>query len=350
MKQTLFTGDGVPFEVEQDARFDAFDSLRHDQSIVNALGLSSGRFQGRDAQEGLGFIVSQLAYTEATTYERLYTPLQYQKFLPISNAAGEWATSIRYETEDWAGQGKRFSGMGEDIPYVDVGYGDVSYPIHGGAVGYRYTTEELRESAYLRKPLPTTRAQAALRAWDRHMNSVALFGEIDLPGLYNNPVIPVGTVVNGAWGTTTTDPKLIVKEMGSWLYQVWNATNFNDIPTDIVMAPAAYAYISQTPMSATNDSSNVSILNYFLQSNLAKDNGLTLTVSPGFGLDTLGVGTTRRALIYIKSEDRIIMHIPLPVRFLAPQLRGLKVEIPGEYKYGGVQVRYPKSALIIDGI
>lgn len=351
MKQQLFTGDGVSFEVELNDRFNAFDSLRHDTALIAALGLSSGgRFAGRDAQEGIAFIVSQLAYTEAETFERLYTPLQYRKFLPISSAAGEWATSIRYETEDWTGQGKRFSGMGEDIPYVDVGYGDVSYPVHGGAVGYRYTTEELRESSYLRKPLPTTRAQAALKAWDRHMNSVMLFGESDLPGLYNNPVIPVGTVVNGGWGTTTTDPKLIIKEMTSWLTQVWTATNFNDIPTDIVMAPTAYAYISQTPMSSINDTSNKSILTYFLESNLAKDNGLTLTVSPGFGLDTLGVGATRRALIYLNTEERLIAHLPLPIRFLAPQLRGLKVEIPGEYKYSGVQVRYPKSALFIDGI
>jgi hypothetical protein len=53
---------------------------------------------------------------------------------------------------------------------------------------------------------------------------------------------------------------------------------------------------------------------------------------------------------YVKSDQRLVAHIPLPLRFLAPQLVGLSVDVPGEYKYSGVEFRYPGSAYYSDGI
>ena len=52
----------------------------------------------------------------------------------------------------------------------------------------------------------------------------------------------------------------------------------------------------------------------------------------------------------VKSDTRLVMHIPLALRFLAPQLVGLSVQVPGEYKYSGVEFRYPKSAYYMDGL
>jgi len=55
-------------------------------------------------------------------------------------------------------------------------------------------------------------------------------------------------------------------------------------------------------------------------------------------------------MAYVKSDTRLVMHVPLALRFLAPQLVGLSVQVPGEYKYSGVEFRYPKSAYYMDGI
>ena len=63
-----------------------------------------------------------------------------------------------------------------------------------------------------------------------------------------------------------------------------------------------------------------------------------------------GVGSTHRMMGYVKSDQRLVMHVPLPLRFLAPQLTALLIEVPGEYKYSGVEFRYPKSAYYMDGI
>lgn len=338
-------------EIDEE-RFRAFDSLSHNHGLASGLAAGVQGIRSGDAQEAIAFMVSQLAYTEAQVYERLYTPMQYEDFLPISFEAGEWARSIRYETYDYAGRGKRSSGKGRDINKVDVAYGEVNMPVVNGNIGYDYDTEELRATAFLRKPVPETKLQAAMEGYKRHLNFVGLMGESEsnLTGLFNNPNVPQGNAPNGGWAALIAagTPDLILQDVNALIYDVRNNTNFNDWPTDVIIAPAKMALISGQPRSSTSDKT---ILQYLKENNCAKTEGnVDVKFSSGYGLNTAGAGNTARMMAYVKSPTRLIMHIPMPLRFLAPQLIGLSVEVPGEYKYSGVEFRYPKSAKYSDGL
>lgn len=338
-------GDGRVIEVDDgQPRYQAFNSRR--TAIADALGLAN--LQARDAQEVLAFMVSQLAYTEAQTFEKLYVPMQYKDLIPLDFSAGEFATSIRYELYDYAGRGKRTSGKGKDLNLVEVAYADKSFAVVQGDIAYDYTSEELRQSAALRKPLPSTRLAAAIQAYERHMNDVGLFGEASdgLTGLFNNTFVPHGNAPTGNWATATQAE--ILADINALITNVWTNTAFNDLPTDIIIAPTALALIASKPRS---DNSDKTVLSYVMENNIAKTQaGRDIKFTAGFTLDTRGVGNTRRMMAYVKDPSRLVMHIPLPLRFLAPQLNGLAVEIPGEYKYSGVEYRYPKSAYYMDGI
>lgn len=339
-------------EVDE-ARYSAFDSLRHNPALLAMFAEGGPGYRAGDAGDALAFTVSQLAYTEAQVFERLYTPKQYEDLLGpcISFEAGEWATSIRYETYDYAGRGKRTSGKGRDINKVDVAYGEVDMPVVGGNIGYDYDTQELRATAFLRKPVTTTKLQAAMNGYKDHMNYVALFGEAesDLQGLFNSTLIPVGNATYGDWDTNAiSNPDQVLADVNALIYSVRANTNQNDWPTDVVIAPGAMAAISGQPRSINSDTT---ILEYLKLKNVAKTEGnVDVKFSSGYGLDTGGVGGTRRMMAFVKSPTRLIMHIPLPLRFLAPQLVGLSVDVPGEYRYSGVEFRYPKSAGYSDGI
>lgn len=338
---------GIARQVEVDeARFDAFDSLRRYPQLANIIG--DGIVQGRDAQEAMAFLVSQLAFTENQVFERKYQPMQYEQFLPLDFSAGEWADTIRYEIYDFVGQGKRTSGKGRDINKVDVGFADKSFQVVYGNIGYDYSQEELRRSAYLRRALPERKLAAAVEGYKRHMNQVGLYGEAEsnLSGLFNNALVPQGSAPTGGWGTASADN--ILKDVNTLINNIWTNTAYNDMPTTIVMAPAALATIASTPRATTTDTT---ILAWIKANNIAKQQrGIDIDFQPGFGLNTAGVGSTRRMMGYVKSPDRLVMHIPLPLRFLAPQLAGLSIDVPGEYKYSGVEIRYPKSAYYMDGI
>ena len=274
--------------------------------------------------------------------------MQYEQLLPISFEAGEWADSIRYEIYDYAGRGKRTSGKGKDINLVDVAYADKSFPVAYGDIGYDYTQEELRRTAFLRRPISERKLGAAIDGYRRHMNDVGLFGETSsgFTGLFNNANVPQGNAPTGGWGVATPDN--ILADINALIQTVWTNTAYNDQVTDIVIAPGAFSTISFKPRSTTSDTT---ILNFIKQNNIAKvQRGVDINFTPGYGLDTAGSGSTRRMVGYVKSDSRLVMHIPLPLRFLAPQLVGLSVQVPGEYKYSGVEFRYPKSAYYMDNI
>lgn len=219
-----------------------------------------------------------------------------------------------------------------------------------GDIGYDYTTEELRRTAFLRRPISERKLAAAIDGYRRHMNDVGLFGETSsgITGLFNNASVPQGNAPVGAWQTGPKTPAQILSDINTLILNVWTNTAYNDQVTDIVMSPGAYAYIASTPRS---DNSDKTILQYIKENNVAKvEKGLDIRFQPGFGLDTAGSGSTRRMMAYVKSDTRLVMHVPLALRFLAPQLIGLSVQVPGEYKYSGVEFRYPKSAYYMDGI
>jgi hypothetical protein len=162
-----------------------------------------------DAAQGLAFFISQLAYTEAGIYTRQYTPMQYQRFVPVSSEAGEWAENVRYQTYDGVAMGRRASSKTDDINLVDITMAEKKFDIMPGDIGYHYTQQEIIQSAYLRNPLSNARMIMAMEGFNRHMNQVALFGEGgDLYGLYNHPNVPKGNALTGHWESATPDESL----------------------------------------------------------------------------------------------------------------------------------------------
>lgn len=354
MIKQITIGDGRTVAVDE-ARFNAFDSLRSNSLFLAALA-QDPMYRARDAQEAMAFVVSQLAYTESQTFEKLYIPMQYKTLIPVTSEAGEWADSVRYEIYDFAGRGKRASGKGDDINEVDVAYADQSFPVVNGNIGYGFTTEELRRTAFLRRPISDTKLRAAIEGYERHINSVALFGEANLTGLFNNANVPQGNAPNGGWiaglaATPTTYILKVLQDVNTLIYNVWANTAFNDIVTDILLPPAQFNFLATTLVVINGVATTKTLLQQLKETNLATTQfGKEVTFSAGYGLDTAGSGSTTRMIGYVKNPLRLVMHVPLPLRFLAPQLAGLRVKVPGEYKYSGVQIRYPKSAYYMDGV
>lgn len=300
-----------------------------------------------DSPEALAFLVSQLAYIETTVYEKLRAPMDYQRLVPISTAAGEWAKAITYRMKDYVGRGRRHSLKGRDLPRVDVYYGEHTVPVQSGALSYAYTFEELRTSGRLGIALDTDRADAAYDAYNRHMNYVALYGEDELTGVFNNPFVPVLLAPNGNW-LTQTDPNKILVDLNAAIMQVWTNTKRNTIVDTIVLPGAQYGYIASTPRGPNTDTT---ILTYLLNNNLSKvERNQQIQIIGGPDLETAGTGGKARMIVYERNERNLVMHIPMPILFHAPQVLGLETQVPAEYKYGGVEWRYPQSGLYMDGI
>jgi len=319
------------------------------------------RFGARDAQEALFFLVSQLAYTEAGLFKRSYQPTQYKDLIPQDYSAGEWADVIRYEIYDEVGSMDDVNPKSDDIPTADALYADKTFGVHHSAIGYEYTTQELRATAFLRRPLPERKLSAAMNAYDRFLNDVGLSGRAkkNLTGLLNNTTVthaasPSGLAWNGTSGITAAQ---IIADFNFGLNAVWVGSKFTVIPDTVAMPSFAWQYINATPaVAGTSGSMQRSILNYLLESNLSKAKGVDLSIVPVYRANTTanggtspGASSTSRTVYYRKSDEDLVQHVPLPLRFLAPQLVGLKVKVPGEARYAGVEIRRPPSFYYQDG-
>lgn len=329
-----------------DGRYNAMDAFVQENKsrlIIPPSGFASAM----DAGEAMSFLVSQLAYTESKVFERLRTPMQNEKFIPQRFDAGEHVDTIRYEVFDYVGDTDDNSPKANTARTVDVAYAQVDYGVRDGQVAYGYTQHDLRVTAFLRKPLPEAKMQAAIQTYKRRMNKVGLFGraEYGLNGLFNNPLVPVATLPYGNW-TATTDTDQMLADLNYLLYAGWIGSANNTVPNQLVLPSKAYNLVQQRHLPYTNRT----VLNFFLENNLARDQGFDLEVDPGFGLETAGVGGSQRAMAYVKDEDHVVQHLPLPLRFLAPQFEGTWINVYGEYRYCGTHIRYVNSAVYADGI
>jgi len=358
----------------------ACDSLM-DYSIGNGRTLS-------DSGDGMNFLVSQLAYVEATMVERMYQPAQFRDFLPVRSEAGAWAESIRYQLIDYSGHAKLINARSSgDIPRASVAHGFVEQGIVTPAIGYDYTVVELAQSAYLRQPLDVSRAKAAREGCERTFNQIALYGReygpqtVDgvaqaaapaiFPGLFNFQTTKTDgsqftmnsiTIPRGLWNTNpttaaagTATPQYILEDVNALLNAAWVNSGYNVWPDTILLPPSVQSALDQ-PINAIGGDS---VRTWLIKNNRAtQETGGRVT--PRFlsavGLDDVSVFTskasgTRRMIAYNSSPDNIAFWVPQNLIFLPPQYERLSISVEGYARCSaGIQLRQPTTAIFADGL
>jgi hypothetical protein len=330
-----------------DARINALAPYAN-SILTAATGGSYGNFS--DASEAGTFMISQLAHVEQEVYEVQRVMPRYAELMPITSEAGSAANSIVYQIMDWAGQFKRVNSNARDLPRVEVGYADVTLNVAQGGGSYEYNVQEMVESAFLRRPLNVARAQAADSAWQQHLNNVALIGEtnFNLYGLLNMNTVPSGNAPVGAWGGGTTTEVQVLSDLCYGLLTVYQNSAYNDYITDILVPVSVMNYLSRA-FIGTN--AFVSLIKFFQENNMAYwDKKAVINFTPLPQLETMGSGSTRRVVFYKKDPSRLKFHSTQNLTFLAPQPQGLSIVMNGYYRYGGLQVTYPKSMYYMDAI
>jgi len=304
-----------------------------------------------DSEPGLAFLTSQLEYLETQVYEKKREPLDYEALVPISTEAGPHVESIVYRMKDFVGRGKRHSGQGGDIPRVDVFYGTKSVPVVGSAIGYAYTFAELRTAAALSQSLDGDRQETAMKAWRSHMNQVGLYGEEGergeepLTGLFNAPEVPQSSA---GVDLMTASPGQALEFINDHIAQLWMTTRRNSVVDTVAMPGRVLARLSSTPRS---DNSDTTILEFIRQNNISKtERNIDVQFRAAADLETAGKGKTSRMMFYEKNRENLVFHIPMALLFHAPEQRGLEMLVNGEYRYSGVEFRYPKTAMYVDDV
>lgn len=295
--------------------------------------------------DGMGFYISQLANLESKIYEAKYANINFAEMVPVKTDIPEWADSWDYISYDAVTLGKFIGSSADDLPSVALSANKSSVPIGYAGNSFDYSLDELRKTQQLRIPVDATKGRAAFRGSQEHSQRVAYFGDSarGMTGMFNNPNLALDN--STVWWPTATGQE-IVDDLNSLLVEVWINSANTHLPNAIAIDSQRYATISSRRMDTGTDTT---ILQFFMQNNLfTTTTGQPLRVFPRLQLLGAGVGGADRMMAYELNDDNLGMCNPIPWRALAPQMVGLNIKVPCEYKISGVEFRYPFSGAYRD--
>ena len=297
-------------------------------------------FDRFDAEAGL-FLSRQLEYIRPQIFETKYADIKYPTILPVTSEAGPGAQTYAYRVMDATGEFKIISDAADDLPRADVTQVEKTINIRSIGGSFGYTVQELRAAQMADVALEQRRAAAVRRAYEEKVESIAMFGDasVSLTGFFNNSTVDVYTA--DKWFTdsgTTSQEMLDLLNYG--VSAIVNGSRMVEQPDTILMAYEDYNVIAT---QRNSDSSDVTVLEYFLRTNPFIRN-----IEPINQLDADNSGLiTNRMVVYKRDPEKLQLHIPQPLELFPPQQRGLEFIVPAHARVGGVSIYYPKSVIYV---
>ena len=289
------------------------------------------------------FLERQLEYIRPQIFEVAYADIKYPTLLPVTSEAGQGAQTFTYRIMDSTGEFKLIADAADDLPRSDISQVERSINIRSFGGSFGYTVQELRAAQMANIALEQRRAAAVRRAYEEKVEAVAMFGEstVGLAGFFNNSTVDVIAANYWFTGTTASGTSQEMLELLNYgVSAIINASNMKEQPDTILLAYEDYNKISTTRNS---DSSDVTVLEYFLRTNPYIRN-----VEPINQLDKdNSVLNTNRMVVYKRDPEKVQLHIPQPLELFPPQQRGLQFIVPAHARVGGVALYYPKSVIYV---
>lgn len=316
-----------------------------DGAVVTALN------NGIVDADGAFFFQRQLELIKARSYDVRYAELKARMLFPVSNEGGPGITSITYRTYDMAGAAKIINAYADDLPRADVAGKETTIPVRSVGISYGYNLDEIQASQLTGAALDQRRANAARRSNEQVVNDVAFFGDAEsgLPGLFSNPNIPTGAVVNPGSGTEWVNktPDEILFDVNDLFADIFETTKMVEQGNTLLLPPNQWSYIMSTPRSSNSDTT---IAQYLVQNspylNSMEDiipvNECAAANNPLLSTDAM--------VAYDRSPDKLQLEIPVELEMLPVQQKNLEFVVPGRSRLGGLNIYYPLSLAIATGI
>lgn len=309
-----------------------------------------------DAQQAEAFLISQITHIEKSVYTVKYPEIRYPGLIPIDTSAAPWTPSVTYFSTDGAGQAAWFAGGAQDMQHADVNYNKFETSVRMAGIGYRYDIEELSQGAMLGRNLTDDKARYARLAAEKFIDQSALFGDtkVGFQGLLNNSTVTTSTAPATGTGSatfwSTKTPDQILSDFNGLLTGVWTGSNTVEMCDTVLLGLTVWSYIATTRL---HNLSEKTILDWLLDKNVyTAETGQRLTVKAIRGLDTAGSGSTSRLVAYRRDPTVVKMHLPMPYRFLPTpwHVGPMLWEVPGIFRFGGVDIRRPGAFRYMDGV
>jgi len=266
------------------------------------------------------------------------------------------AESLSVEVVQHYGQAAIMAGAAQDAPMAEVTIGkDIYRIVHiFGATSYSDPEIRAAEFATSRGQTVTSisdeRLMAMRRMIDERSHLLCAYGSAkhDIFGVLNHPQVPLSNSSTLKLYKSDTTSKAIIDFVSEGYYDVWEDTNFLEMPNILFVSPEAFKLFNTTYRSDTTDQTIINIIRNVLPSIQAIAPMRELASSQ---LETNGVhagGTGKDRMMFANLSPNNYKRHFSPLFVMPPNQEGMKYNVYGYKSVSSVQFDYPKSARYID--
>lgn len=293
-----------------------------------------------DMQAALGFVVSQRTHIETEVLRKPYPEIKYSRLIPVDTSANPFAASVTHFAQDSVGKAKFVNGKGDDVPLVNIKGSKFEQTVNMAGVGYSFSLEEIGAAQQLGTNLSSDGAEAARMAYEQFVDAVAFLGDttIGVEGFYN--MTGITTAAAGATFAAST-PDEIATIVNTALVAIQTDTLGVEVANTIILPLKTSAQLHRRMTDGTG-----TVLDYIRSANVyTSTTGQPLTIEFDYRLDSLN-----KMVVYRRDPQVVKMHMPMPLRFIAPQAVNLEIKTLGMFRFAPVNIRRPKAVRYISGV
>lgn len=304
-------------------------------------------------QANMGYVLNQTSHIETGVYRFRYPDIDYASIIPVDTSANPFAKTVTYFGMDGVGRADWINGNTGDVNMVDIMLDKAETAVYTAGIGYGYGWEEVGQAALLGMNLPSEGAFYAKRAYEEMAYRVATEGDTKkgfeglfaYTGVTSAVVAADGTASSTLWSAKTGD--LINRDINALLTGLQSGAAFVEMADTLILPIERFQSIASTRLGDTQ----MTILEFIRKNNVyTAMTGQELTIRGMRGLLTKGAGSTARMIAYRRSPEVLKLHIPMTLRFLPVQIKGLRYQIPGVFRMGGLDIRLKKAVRYADSI
>ncbi|QDX92062.1 DUF2184 domain-containing protein [Brevibacillus laterosporus] len=307
---------------------------------------------------GMAFLVGELEKRDP----RLLEPLSSVTWMRdiVSKTGGGWVDFTSNQFVDYATTGGNEDGIigGEtnDIPVMQANTTKDVYKVFNFANILKVPFVDQQKLQNIGRSLDDILDKGIRLNYNKSIDNIVYTGfpRAGVYGLINSPDITASAVAAGVSGQTKWNKKTpdeILADINAIITDTWAASEYDltGMANHILIPPQQYAYLVGTKVS---EAGNISILQFLLDNNIGKNQGIDLTIAPSRWCSGAGTGGTDRMVAYVNDEDRVNFDLTVPLSRVMTQSQVTEMAYLTAYaaQIGQVKFLYTQCARYGDGI
>lgn len=274
---------------------------------------------------GLAFLNGELEKRDPKLYEPL-TSVTWMRDI-VADIGGGWSEYTSNYFVDYATTGSGTSGIvggaTNDIPVMQANITKDNFKVFNWANILRIPFVDQQLLATVSRSLDDILDKGIKLGWNKDLDTMTYegFTDLDVYGLVNNPNVVSEVAAAGASNKTTwkdKTPDEILDDINSVIVETWTASEYDltGMANHVLVDPSNYAYITTRKVS---EAGNVSILQYVLENNIAKNQGRDLVIVPCRWCTGAGEGNSNRMVAYVNEKEKVKIDIPVSLKRVMTQ-------------------------------